>query len=83
MAQCRSCHAPVMWAKNDKTNKPAPLDDLPSPEGNIVLLAVVDSTGDPIYHVLTKKDRAERAHEGRQKYTSHFSTCPNRVQHRQ
>lgn len=34
---CRSCGAEVVWLKHVRTGKPAPIDAVPNPAGNIVI----------------------------------------------
>lgn len=79
--ECNSCGAPVTWATNDSSGKPAPIDTAPVENGNVVMLGV-NGRGEHTYHVLTKADRAEGTHDFRQKFTSHFATCPESKQHR-
>lgn len=68
LQQCRSCGLSVYWLANDKTGKPAPIDSVPDPKGNIIILPGGK------YHVLTKEELAS-ATPRTLRYTSHFSTC--------
>jgi len=72
MAECRSCHAPVIWVATT-TGKQMPLDPIPVPDGNITL------DTDQVAHVLP-----DAAHPPPDvpRYHSHFATCPNAAQHR-
>ncbi len=62
-ASCRSCGAPIIWAKTEK-GKAMPLDAEPAQTGTLWLFAGVVQTGDqpPAVNGPT--------------YTSHFATCP-------
>jgi hypothetical protein len=60
---CRSCDAPIRWVKTT-TGKRMPLDAEPVPDGNLVLVDGVATVVD-----------ADAAGT-RERYTSHFSTCP-------
>lgn len=62
MSKCRSCGAPVEWAKTQKGSA-MPLDPTPTPEGNMVL---VDG-------MARMRTAADAALEPRR---SHFATCP-------
>lgn len=65
MASCRSCEAPITWAET-ASGKSMPLDEVPTPKGNMVLIAGKTRGA-------TDEDR--RLH--RPLYTSHFATCPD------
>lgn len=72
---CKDCGKGMWWARTDKGN-PMPLDLLPVPDGNVILIGtagVGDST--PIAHVLSNADRADRMHEGKQLFKMHRATC--------
>lgn len=63
---CRSCHAPILWAKHITTGKAAPLDAATDLNGNCVLY------DNGTYAVLRTTDTIaapERMH------TNHFQTC--------
>lgn len=66
---CRSCGAEIVWRVNAATGRPAPIDPLPDPDGNIVLEA------NGRYRVLSAAEDATGA--PRRRYTSHFATCPS------
>lgn len=63
---CKSCGAPMIWARTRKGNL-IPLDAEPTPEGNIILK-------DGIAHVM-KKGQSDLFDQDR-RYLSHFVTCP-------
>lgn len=66
---CRSCGRPLLWARHYLSNKPAPLDALPSATGTIEL----EPNGN--YHIAPLAARAGRT----DLYTNHFVTCPDRL----
>lgn len=74
---CRTCHAPVVWARTAFNGTPIPIDVEPAENGNIVLsqrdgnrlVATVLPPGDALIPVETT-------------YTSHFATCPDADQWR-
>jgi hypothetical protein len=69
MMTCRSCHAPVRWVESEAKGKRAPIDIVPTPEGNI---EVDREKG--VWRVVPKDQR-----EGRDDlHLNHFATCPQR-----
>lgn len=74
-ARCSSCSAAVFWRVNDATGNRAPIDALPTDEGNIVL---VQPDG---FHVLTAAE-LDQVDPDRPRYRSHFATCPRAHAHR-
>lgn len=68
-ATCRSCSAPIIWAKTAK-GKATPLDAAPVPDGEWQL-----SDG---YAVPAGADLFAAA----PRYRVHWATCPNHAQHR-
>ena len=76
--KCRSCGAAVLWAMT-RNAKRMPIDAQPVPEGNMVLTLKAG----PPQALLVEKFYADKHTEpGRNRYTSHFSTCPNAQEHR-
>jgi len=72
MNVCRSCKAPIRWART-AAGRNIPLDAAPVAHGNVEL----DDQG--IATVLA----ATAAWDGvTPRYTSHFATCPDADQHR-
>lgn len=69
-ANCSSCGAAILWVKT-VNGKRMPLDEYPTPDGNVVL---VDGVAFSAYTL--------DALEGRDLYKSHFATCPNSPMHR-
>lgn len=77
MSACKSCGAPVKWARTEASNKPMPLDVQMVMGGNVIVVDRAD-THAPIVRVLKKGEvDPERA-----AYQSHFVSCPERDQHR-
>jgi len=78
--RCRSCGAEIIWARNNGTQKRAPLDARPvrSDYGNIDL----DSTR-MTYVVLDPEVAANARGRGFTLYTNHLGTCPYQEQVKQ
>lgn len=66
MTTCRSCGAPIRWLRTE-AGKPMPVDETPSPDGNVVLIG-------GFAHVLHKD---EEPPENAARLLPHFATCPN------
>jgi len=74
MPNCKSCHAPIKFAKTAR-GQFIPLNAEPSHKGKIALVAGIA--------VFVAKDRIEEfTASGGKLYESHFSTCPNKTKHR-
>lgn len=71
---CRSCNAPIYWAKWPETGKNVPIDAAPSPTGNLAVSK--PPTGLVVAH--WRPD----LHASHPRRTSHFATCPNAAEHR-
>lgn len=71
MSACRSCGAQIIWARTER-GKAMPVDAQSTPDGNLVL------TEEPTGELIARVD----ARPMRQRYTSHFQTCPNADSHR-
>lgn len=65
-AKCKSCGAPIMWATSARTGKAMPIDAEPTPNGNVCLVAGQARPYTP-----------DDAKLHRDRYTSHFATCPD------
>lgn len=77
--RCRSCRAEVYWvtwASGKKMPVDVVSDNRPLPKGGNLVLSL-GSTGE-----LKVEKFDVSKHAGRNRYTSHFSTCPNAEQHR-
>jgi hypothetical protein len=72
MSLCRSCDAPIKWAKT-RAGKTIPVDAEPSADGNLVL--VPDFLGG-LFALAADSDPDKPRHK------SHFATCPNADAHR-
>lgn len=76
MNACRSCGAPIVWARHPETGKAMPIDDESSDRGNIRL------EDDETYAVLAgPRLETARGHDEKL-HLSHFVTCPFSRQHR-
>lgn len=74
MSMCRSCQAPIRWAKT-VAGKRMPLDANPSPEGTVVIrngLAVV----------LGGLALSDAVDPDEVRYVAHWATCPTHYEHR-
>jgi hypothetical protein len=69
---CRSCKAPIRWARMIGSGKPNPLDVDPSDQGNVVIHE------DGRAEALNREQVAEARAAGATLYLSHFATCPDR-----
>jgi hypothetical protein len=63
-AKCRSCGAPIIWAKT-KNDKTIPLDATPTADGNLLLVDGVARAPEVTDDVPFLQ------------YKSHFATCPD------
>lgn len=72
--ECRSCHAPIVWARTAFNNTPIPIDVEPVDDGNI-LVEVKDGTAARLV-ALVLPPGDERITSERT-YTAHFATCPD------
>jgi hypothetical protein len=89
---CRSCQAPVLWARSPKGDKPwLPLDESRVPWGTPGALVLVDgwaySQPALIAAITRKRNVSANFAEASAKITygchvSHFATCPNAAAHR-
>ena len=78
MTRCRSCSAPIVFAKlvGDRRGKANPIDADPADNGN---LRVFD---DGRYTVIDARSLDGYRRAGIPLYLSHFVTCPNAAKHR-
>jgi hypothetical protein len=68
MPNCNSCNAEIIWATWESTGKPHPIDAAPVAAGTIAIFAG---------RARSYSDEDKRLH--RERYTSHFATCPQRA----
>lgn len=77
---CKLCGAPVRWAKW-VNGKAMPVDAHPVRDGNLVLTARRTNGRGPAHLVVATYNHSQHG-TGRNRYVSHFVTCPNAAQHR-
>lgn len=81
-AECRSCHAPIVWALTE-AGKPMPFDAEPSRDGNYVLLDDTDDEGRPIRRSRYSPSQPTMGlFDPRDHFMPHWATCPRAAQHR-
>lgn len=82
-SKCRSCGQDILWAKWPTSGKRMPVDaepDMrPPPKGGAIILTL---HGGEYGELLAEKYDAPRHGRERNRYTSHFSTCPQADEHR-
>lgn len=79
MSECRSCHAPMTWARTT-ARKNMPLDPEPTADGNV---RQVGWDGPLRLVVVIGGLELAAAHAaGEALYTSHFATCEYANEHR-
>jgi hypothetical protein len=75
--QCRSCGAPIMWARTVK-GKLIPLDFEPVTGGNIHLRDTEVANGRVVtYAHVEAAGTAQLFDDGEPAYVAHFTTCPD------
>ncbi len=74
-SECRSCKALILWVEWP-SGKKMPVDAGPKSTGNVVI------TYSPKVNKLLAEPFSEKRHEGRRRFVSHFTTCPQATQHR-
>lgn len=72
-AKCRSCGAAIFWAKHCTTKKLLPVDATPHPLGTFWLT----KRGTEL-----EAQAVGEGEEERNRWVSHFATCPHAAQHR-
>lgn len=70
---CRTCEAPIAWHRHADTGRSAPLDSVPTGEGNCL---VDEPSG--TYRVLAGQQLAAARARGEVLRTNHFTTCRDR-----
>jgi hypothetical protein len=90
MPECRSCHAQIIFMKSLKTGRVMPLDALPNPQGNCVIVEVeVDGNKEPrvtVAHSDPDDDGVaisddDNPYRGK-RFMSHFVTCTHADKYR-
>lgn len=74
MSECRSCGAKIFWVRMAPSGGLAPIDEKPSPDGNVVLTSI----NPPKARVIHKSE----ADPPKVRYLNHFASCPNAPSHR-
>ncbi len=72
MAECRSCKAPIVWAKTE-AGKLMPLDPMPVVTGTVALLQGSERRA----RVLPADELEAARAEGKTLFVTHWSTCPD------
>ncbi len=76
MAACKSCSAPILWLRNPKTGRMAPIDAASRPNGQIgVDLERQEYALCPA--AMSRVECGVHAHH----HTNHFATCPFAAMH--
>lgn len=82
-SRCRSCGADILWVKWERSGKRMPVDAVadmrPRPKGGDIVLTL---RGGDFGELLAEKFYPPKHGEKRNRYTSHFATCPNADEHR-
>lgn len=82
-SKCRSCEADVLWVEWPSSGKKMPVDAVadqrPPPKGGTIVLTL---SGGQFGKLLAEKYDPAKHDAKRNRYTSHFSTCPQADQHR-
>lgn len=80
MDKCRRCPAQILWAINDSTGRPMPVDAAPDPRGNVKLRDEPIETDGRRYQyraaVLNREQAAIARTHGFDLHLNHFATCP-------
>jgi hypothetical protein len=79
VAACRSCGAPIIWARHHETGRVMPLDREPDPGGSWLLEPSPVPGKRELVAYYVPPERLLRPYdpsEGRARRTSHFATCP-------
>ena len=78
--ECRTCRALMFWAVTPAGRK-MPVNAKPDPEGKLIGFLTFDAVGRAELNVDTYR-ADEPKHQGRNRWTSHFATCPKAGEHR-
>lgn len=68
--QCRRCPAKILMIPHNRTGNPAPIEALPSPDGNIII-----DRERGVYIILTKGELTNARERGHSLHKNHFATC--------
>jgi len=78
-SECNTCGAPMYWART-RDGKAIPIDVKPTPKGNILL--TYNQSRDDLNAKVYAPNNTHNIPPGRNRYTSHFATCPDADKHR-
>lgn len=78
-SRCRSCDAAILWVTTMPKGKSMPIDAEPSDNGKFIVNFRPAENKLLAVHVNSCDAEAK---QGRNRYSSHFETCPNANQHR-
>lgn len=83
-AKCRSCGAPILWARMEGSGKAIPLDESPAKDGNLWASQKPGPKGIELTARAAPKPGSEKSpvDAERRRWRSHFASCPNASQHR-
>ncbi len=76
VTHCRSCGARIIMCVNNNTQKAAPINASPDPEGNITIDFPEELHIAPTYTVHVGEEKLTHIRNLNTVYKSHFSTCP-------
>lgn len=68
---CKTCKAQILWATFASRGVPIPIDPVPVPHGNLILVGDRVELYSPLFH------NGERL-----RHQSHFASCKHADQHR-
>ena len=77
LRECKSCLAPILWVHWKVSDKAMPVDASPDPRGSVVLTHRKSED-----KLVAEKFNAAAHPPSRNRYTSHFETCPHAARHR-
>lgn len=81
-SKCGSCHADVLWVVWESGKRmpvDAVADNRPPPKGGVLVLTL---KGGEFGTLFVEKYDSRKHNLNRNRYTSHFVTCPNADEHR-
>lgn len=90
MPECRSCHAQIIFMKSKKTGQIMPLDAMPNPKGNLIIVEVevngqkelrVSQLAPDDDGIAIGEHEDDNTYRGK-RFVSHFATCTNADKYR-
>lgn len=77
MPVCRSCNKSIIWCRSATTGKWLPVDEAPTPDGNVVLVpGERGPKGERVAEVYRDCYSAKAHHPHARLYKAHHATCP-------